>query len=92
MIIYLPGLNSFASKDGKITKDRITKRDKFTENTRLKKKKFGTDDLLDPDKAGPPDPGGGGDGWPIPVADGTEFLIIGGLIYFLYKRKRKRSK
>jgi hypothetical protein len=42
-----------------------------------------------PDKAGPPNPGGGGTGDPIPISGGF-LLLSGGL--FLYSVTRKKHK
>ncbi|NOZ45411.1 MAG: hypothetical protein GXO79_01365 [Chlorobi bacterium] len=63
---------------------RISKRDNFTHDSRIRNYKLGDDHI----KGAPPDPGGGGDGWPIPIGNGFGFILVGGIAYLLYKRKK----
>lgn len=75
-------------KEGRIGKSRISNHNKFTNKTKIRNdrlRKSGNE----PDLPGVPDPGGD-DGWPIPIADGFEFIIIGGIIYLIQKRRKRK--
>jgi hypothetical protein len=85
---FIPTQSIAIEEDDNKPSSRISKRDKFTDQSEFNNSTFrksgetGTKGL-------PPDPGDGDDGWPIPVGDGAGVVILGGLMYFLFKKRKK---